>query len=131
MNPLGLPSAIKFKPVALPKLPVRPQPPAQVVEKRPQLVVEVRGLSVSNSGRYVADYEDGKKLGHYLSAMGLKYTAIYAAVYDRAHPERGRLRMTYVPQADSHIAIGPAQVGLNSHKQRAQADAWELMAKMK
>ena len=131
MNPLSLPSSIKAKTTALPRLPVRPQLPVPVVEKKPQLVVEVSGLSASNSGRYVADYEDGKKLGYYLSEMGLKYAAIYAAVYDRTRPERGRLRMTYIPHAESQIAIGPAQVGLNSHKQRAQADAWELMAKMK
>ena len=125
MNPLWLPSS-KTKKVA-----VHPLPPVIVVEKQPQIRVEVRGLSASNSGSYAADYETGKSLGRYLAQLGLKYTAIYAAIYDRTHPDRGRLRMTYVPQSDSQITIGPAAVGLNSHLQRAKADAWELMAKMK
>ena len=138
MNPLKLPwvatsgSQAQQKPAATGARPylgkrIETSNSAKLVQ---HIDIECRGIS-SRSGVMHVEYVPGQALKRYLSQLNLKHTAIYAAVYDTQRPARGRLRLTYVPEADSHILICPPSYGLATALQKTSVDVYQLMSKMK
>lgn len=99
-------------------------------EDRKSLVIEVRGSKSVPSGPYKVEFSKGATLRYYLRQLRILHAASYSAVYDQAHPERGRCRLTYVPYEDSKIIICPPAVGTASRLQRSSHDVDKIVSKM-
>jgi len=94
------------------------------------ITIEVRGLARYSSCVYKLAYTPGDQLGNYLKRVRLRYVAMTNAVYDHSNSEVGRCRMSYVPNRNSKIVIGPSSVGRFSHLQRTTVDAQQVAANM-
>jgi len=94
------------------------------------VVIEVRSAKGVHPGVYKLAWKKGQPLGEYLRRLRLKRAACYSAVYDLSAKNRGRLRMSYVPNKDSHIVIGSSALGVASQFQRSSVDAQRVAAKM-
>ncbi len=58
------------------------------------LSIEVRGIGSVPSGPYMAEYSKGATLRYYLRQLRILHASSYAAVYDRANPEKSLLIAT-------------------------------------
>jgi len=94
------------------------------------ITISVRGISGVPSQEFKVAYSEGQPLSKYLMRLKLKRVATYNAVYDQTNLEKGRCRMTYVPQVGAHILIGPPGVGSAYSLQRTNHDARRLSANM-
>ena len=90
------------------------------------ITIEVRAVSGVPSGKYTLEYTPGQRLSKYLSRLKLKRAATYNAVYDQSNLEKGRCRMSYVPEVGAHITIGPPAYGSAMQYQRSSMDSHEL-----
>lgn len=95
-----------------------------------QITIQVRGIKGTPEGTFKLAHSPGMSLGKYLRRLKLKRAATYASVYDTTNLERGRCRMTYVPEKGAHILIGPIGYGPSSHMQRTSVDAQQVAANM-
>lgn len=94
------------------------------------IIIEVRGLAKFPTGAYKLAYIPGTPLGTYLKRIKLRYAAMTNAVYDYSNLERGRCRMSYIPDKGSKIVIGPPAWGPASHLQRTTVDAQQVASNM-
>jgi len=93
------------------------------VEAEEIITIQVRGLKGTADGIYKLAYSPGTSLGKYLRRLQLRRAATYSAVYDTTNLEKGRCRMTYIPDKGAIILIGQAVFGPVSHLQRSSVDA--------
>lgn len=135
VNPLSLPNW--KKPKEEPKIIGRnvslgPKGETVIIDKdaKHHVVIEVRGVKGTHPGAYKVAYQEGQSLGVYLRRLRLKRTACYSAVYDIKATDRGRLRMTYIPNKGSHIVIGSSAIGVATQFQRSSVDAQRVAANM-
>ncbi len=136
MNPLSLPDWNKKKPEALSRdkrashLGLKAE--VTIIDKDAEhhVVIEVRGAKGVHPGKYKLAYKKGCNLGDYLRRLRLKRVACYSAVYDISNKNRGRLRMTYIPNKESHIVMGPGSLGVSTQFQRSSIDAQRVAARM-
>lgn len=94
------------------------------------VVIEVRGAKGVHPGVYKLAWQEGRPLGDYLRRLRVKRAACYSAVYDINAKNRGRLRMSYIPNQDSHIVIGSSALGVANQFQRSSVDAQRVAANM-
>jgi hypothetical protein len=97
---------------------------------RKALTIEVRGVGAVPSGPYKVAYSEGATLRYYLRQLRILHAASYSAVYDKANPEKGRCRLTYVPRENSEMLICPPRVGTATRFQRSNHDAEKVASKM-
>lgn len=94
------------------------------------ITIEVRGLAKFPSGTYKLAFVSGASLGDYLKRVKLRYAGMTNAVYDYTNLEKGRCRMSYIPQKGARIVIGRADMGPAFQFQRTTADGMRLAANM-
>jgi hypothetical protein len=135
VNPLSLPNW--KKPKEEPKITGRnvslgPKGETVIIDKdaKHHVIIEVRGAKGVHPGSYKLAWQEGCSLGGYLRRLRLKRAACYSAVYDINAKNRGRLRMTYVPNKDSHIVIGSSALGVATQFQRSSVDAQRVATNM-
>jgi hypothetical protein len=92
--------------------------------------IEVRALKGIPNGIYRLAHQEGMTLGQYLSRIKLMATAVKASVYDRANPNQGRCRMSYVPQRGARILVCRGGTSDANMLQRSSVDVQRVASNM-
>jgi len=134
MNPLHLPFGKKEQKEPGKKVPhflgVRNEAIRDDQDAEQHVTVIVRGVKGAVDGEYKLKWEPGKPLGDYFSRIKLKQSAVYAAVRDPDHLEKGRLRMHYIPEPGSRVTVGNPRVSSAISLQRSNHNAESIARKM-
>ena len=94
------------------------------------ITISVSGIKGVPAAAYKLEWVEGQMLGTYLSRLKLKRAAIYAAVRNIDDLERGRLRMTYIPEEGARISVGNSRVSSALQYQRTNHNAESVARNM-
>jgi hypothetical protein len=94
------------------------------------ITVSVQGVKGAPNGSYKLEWQEGSALKYYLGQLKLITSAAHAALWDETNPDKGRLRLHYIPQRGAHIVLSNPSVSRALQYQRSNYDAAKVAMKM-